>query len=269
VGVSALRANKLGFYNTAIGLNAGYNTSKQRNTFLGAYAGFGDRSGGGSSLADSGLNNTGVGAFALFSIANGTSNTAIGYNALFNDSSGINNTAVGRSVLVDVTTGSYNTAIGYLNDVGAGNLTNTTTVGARAFVTQDNSLILGSISGTNGATANTSVGIGTTAPTARLDVDANFKLGSNGSILNEIIKSTQVYNISSLTVGAVDLQTFTVTGAAIGSTVFVSPQDVLPDGITISYARASAANTVEVKFINAGTATQNPASNTFYISVIR
>jgi hypothetical protein len=50
------------------------------------------------------------------------------------------------------------------------NLTNATAIGANASVTQSNSLVLGSINGVNGATADTSVGIGTTAPAERLHV---------------------------------------------------------------------------------------------------
>jgi hypothetical protein len=130
-------------------------------------------------------------------------------------------------------------------------------------------MVLGSINGINGATANTSVGIGTTIPTARLDVDANFKLGNNGTILNEIIKSTETYDIPSLAPGAVDIQTFAVINATLGSAVSFSPLSALPDGITISYARVSAAGIVEVKVVNAGNATQNPASMSFFVGLIR
>jgi hypothetical protein len=113
------------------------------------------------------------------------------------------------------------------------------------------------------------VGIGTNSPAARLDVDANFKLGSNGTILNDIIKSTETYDIPSLAPGAVDIQTFAVSNVSLGSAVSISPLFALPDGITISYARVSAAGTIEVKVINAGTATQNPASMSFFLVVIR
>ena len=55
-------------------------------------------------------------------------------------------------------------------DVGADNLTNATAIGANAIVSTSNSLVLGSINGVNGATADTNVGIGTTAPQTRLQV---------------------------------------------------------------------------------------------------
>jgi hypothetical protein len=66
--------------------------------------------------------------------------------------------------------GSYNTLVGYLSSYGA-NLTNSTAIGAKAEVTQSNSLVLGSINGVNLATANSNVGIGTTAPAATLHLD--------------------------------------------------------------------------------------------------
>lgn len=112
-------------------------------------------------------------------------------------------------------------------------------------------------------------GIGTDAPAARLDVHANFKLGVNGTILTEVIKSTETYDIPSLAPGAVDVQTFSVPNATLGSAVSFSPLSALPDGITISYARVSAAGIVEVKVVNAGNVTQNPASTSFYIGIIR
>jgi trimeric autotransporter adhesin len=269
VGTSAFRFNKTGFLNTGVGINAGYYQKESQNTFIGAYAGMGERAPYNNVAADTGNANTGLGAFALYRVANGSNNVALGYYALSGDSSGNNNVAIGSNTLATNTTGSLNTAIGHDADVSSAALTNATAIGANAFIAQSNSMVLGSISGINGAIANTLVGIGTNTPTARLDVDANFKLGNTGSILNEIIKTTVVYDIVSLTVGAVDIQTFTVNNAVAGSTVFISPNGALPNGVTISYARVSAANTVEVKFVNAGTATQDPASNTFYITVIR
>jgi len=60
-------------------------------------------------------------------------------------------------------------------------LNNATAIGAHAKVTQDNSLVLGSINGVNNATADTNIGIGTTAPKARLDVTGgNILVGSPG-----------------------------------------------------------------------------------------
>jgi hypothetical protein len=69
---------------------------------------------------------------------------------------------------------------------GATGITNATALGYRATVTQSNSLVLGSINGVNSATANTNVGIGTTAPKQPLDVasgDAYISKRGSGLIL--------------------------------------------------------------------------------------
>jgi trimeric autotransporter adhesin len=509
VGVSSFRFNKTGIENTGVGINSGYYQKGSSNTFLGSYSGFGST----TIAADTGIHNTGIGAYSLYNSGNGNRNIASGNYALYNNTGGSNNAAFGYFSLENNTTGSNNTAIGYNANTSAGTLNNAAAIGANAYVTQSNSLILGSINGTNGATANTNIGIGTTAPVARLhvadssvlfsatglvpatqgnppvsgagrrmmwyadkaafragyvgnnnwnkdsignysfatgrdtratgdystamgwatiargdfstamgynatasgfystamggfttasdsystamgyntiananistamgasttasgnfstsmgrfttasgfissaigdstiaggdfstamgnrtisrgyagtvlgmfnnpilvgnqtsitattplfiigngdnistrsnamvvrkdgrvgigtdaptaslDVDANFKLGANGSILNEIIRSNETYDIPSLASGAVDIQTFAVPNVVVNSIVSVSPVNALPDGITISYARVSAAGTVEIKVVNAGTATQNPASNVFLFVIIR
>ncbi len=62
-------------------------------------------------------------------------------------------------------------------------------------------------------------------------------------------------------------QTISVTGAAIGSAVGISPTTALTDGLIISWARVSAANTVEVRFnLLYGTAIDPPLQN-FYFTV--
>jgi hypothetical protein len=63
--------------------------------------------------------------------------------------------------------------LGSSADVRPGNLTNATAIGAQAQVTASNSLVLGSINGVNGATADTLVGIGTTAPATTLHVKSS------------------------------------------------------------------------------------------------
>lgn len=513
VGTSSFRFNKQSPYNSGLGVNSGYYQKGSDNTFAGAYAGYGERINPANVMLDIGIKNTGLGAGALYRLCSGNYNVALGQDALLHDSSGSYNVSVGHNSLPAITSGSYNVGIGYNTNGNAGTLTNTTTIGSHAFVTQSNSLILGSISGVNGATTNTNVGIGTTAPAARLhvtdssvlfsalgivpgtpgnppvegggrrmmwyadkaafragyingnqwdndnignwsvatgrntvasglsstamgnrtlasgssstamgslttasgdystamgdstiasgtvsfasgfrstasgyystamgenttasgnystamgrsttasgdyatatgnnagalgavstamgigiqargyagtvigmyndptlspvepfpssvtplfvigngnddanrknamvvlktgnvgigtntpaarlDVNANFKLGANGTTLNDIIKSTETYDIPSLAPGAVDIQTFSIANVNFGSAVSISPLLALPNGITISYARVSAAGTVEVKVVNAGTVTQNPASMSFIVVVIR
>src|SRR6202020_2180489 len=112
---------------------------------------------------------------------------------------------------------------------------------ANAQVTASNSLILGSVNGVNGATADTLVGIGTTAPTAKLDV------GGNGNFTGPI----------TFAAGQTFPGTGTITGVTAGSglsgggtsgTVALSLNTGFSDG---RYAQLGAKNTFSgVQVIN-------------------
>ena len=118
-----------------------------------------------------GNENVADGAQALTLNTVGSNNTAIGHSALYANNTGNYNTAVGYGAFYGNNTGNYNTAIGYqAGALSFPNLTNATAIGANAAVTASNSLVLGSINGVNTATADTNVGIGITAPVARLHV---------------------------------------------------------------------------------------------------
>ena len=128
--------------------------------------------------------NTAVGGLAMNYDLTGASNTAIGYKAGMNSVSNAN-TMVGRSALINQTTGSYNAALGltagYTNttgskntflgtnaDAGSNNLSFATAIGYGAIVGCGNCMVLGG----TGANA-VSVGIGTTTPAAKLDINSD------------------------------------------------------------------------------------------------
>ncbi|MDQ7916589.1 tail fiber domain-containing protein [Mesonia sp. MT50] len=162
IGESSLSENITGSTNIAVGDGAlSYNEDGDRNTAI-----------GGSSLLlnVSGANNTATGAFSLNNNTSGFGNTAIGRGALSMNETGSDNLAIGNGTFNSNTTGDLNTGIGSYANVSTGDLTNATAIGSRAFVTQNNSLVLGSIDGVNNATADTKVGIGTTNPDAQLDI---------------------------------------------------------------------------------------------------
>ena len=60
-----------------------------------------------------------------------------------------------------------------------------------------------------------------------------------------------------------------VTGAAVGSTVIVSPRGDMEDGIVIASARVSAADNVRIKFVNSSNGAVNPAAVNFDVTVIQ
>jgi hypothetical protein len=100
----------------------------------------------------------------------GYNNTTGSYNSYFGDFTGLLNTSgdynvsVGSGSLTDNLSGSYNSAIGYNAEVNSGALTNATVLGAQARVDCSNCMVLGSVSGINGASSNVNVGIGHTSP---------------------------------------------------------------------------------------------------------
>ena len=147
--------NNVGLSNTAVGLNVLYSNTN-------------------------GNFNSAFGREALYNNASGGNNTAQGYQALYNATS-TGNTAVGYKALLTLTSGANNTALGYLADVTSGTFTNATAIGHAAKAAASNVLILGS---------GASVGIGSNAPKAKLDVvgtmsGARLLVGTGGIAVNK------------------------------------------------------------------------------------
>ncbi len=186
LGVGPLAANTSGSYNVAIGLDAlTANTTGAGNVGVGRQALRANEQGGVSvAVGDQALGaiafsvfNTAVGGRVLEALTTGVQNTAIGTAALMAATSGNNNVAVGVGAGATLTTGNGLTLVG-ANVTASDGLTNATAVGQSATVTQNNSLVLGSIAGVNGGQVSTNVGIGTTAPLDRLHVNGEVRLAS-------------------------------------------------------------------------------------------
>jgi hypothetical protein len=117
-----------------------------------------------------GNSNTANGKSALQFNTTGVLNTADGHTALGSNTTGFQNTATGNGALSSNTTGNENTALGNSANVSMGALNNATAIGSKAIVSADNSMVLGSINGSNGATNSVKVGIGVTDPSHYLTV---------------------------------------------------------------------------------------------------
>jgi hypothetical protein len=170
-----------GNFNSFFGKQAGLNnTSGFANTFFGSVAGGSNTTGPGNSFFgyDAGLLNTiGLGN-SFFGASAGRANSLGSENSFFGNGTGTNSNGVQNSfygAMAGLTneTGDSNSALGFAADFGSNNLSNATAIGAQAYVTASNSLVLGSISGFNAAAVDTNVGIGTTAPIARLHISGN------------------------------------------------------------------------------------------------
>ena len=168
IGPSALTLTSSGFQNTAVGTSAlNSNTTGANNVVIGS----------GSMVGGAGSSNTAVGYSALNGNHDGGDNTAIGEQALIATNGGRGNVAVGKlagvtSVIGNANvTGSNNVFIGFGSGPGTPTqLTNAIAIGANAIVSQSNSMVLG--------TPATKVGIGTSTPTAALDVTGGLRLRS-------------------------------------------------------------------------------------------
>jgi hypothetical protein len=93
------------------------------------------------------------------------------------------------------------------------------------------------------------VGIGTTSPATTLDVAGTYKLGSSGTALNNMIKTSfSVTDNNNFGQGATRQVTATISGATTNATVIINPRSALPAGIAIAYSYISSSNTITIGF---------------------
>jgi len=190
VGSDALTANTSGGLNTAVGsATMRANTLGGFNSAFGATALYQNTTGG---------HNTAVGYASLSSSNTSSDNTAVGFNALLSNIGGNGNVGVGANAMDNVTTGSNNTAIGTDADVSTGIVSNATAVGARAFAACSNCIVLGAVSGVNGANNNVNVGIGTTSPQQRLHVVGNIVATGSITSFSDVRFKTEITSLTNV-----------------------------------------------------------------------
>ena len=117
-------------------------------------------------------------------------------------------------------------------------------------------------------TSGGNIGINVIAPTRRLEVNGNVRIGQNGTTVNNIIKASAAGGIPAIPAGTSVIVSIPVAGAAVTSSVSVSPATALPDGLLIAYARVSAAGSVEIKFTNVAAAATTAIAPNFHITII-
>ncbi|MEM6698402.1 MAG: hypothetical protein AAF599_08400, partial [Bacteroidota bacterium] len=91
----------------------------------------------------------------------------------------------------------------------------------------------------------------------------------SGSNISGIIKAYISKDVGNINGNNGRTETFTVTGATVGSVVHVSPRTSLGGQIVIAQAWVSATNTVSVRFRNTDGGGQNPPNTTYDIVVIQ
>ncbi|QJW92390.1 bZIP transcription factor [Spirosoma taeanense] len=229
IGSKAGYLNQTGVQNTFLGFNTGYNNVGTANTFIGYRSGYGNTTGqfntfigvqtGASNTTGSsnymmgtnaGLNNTtGSGNYFLGDNAGGQ-NVSGGFNVYLGANAGNgagvngdNNVAIGFESGRTNSGGLTNTFIGFRADAAASGLQNASAFGANAKVTVSNAVVLGA--------TDASVGIGTTAPTARLEVAS----GTNG------LSGLKFTNLTSANTSAINSSKF-LTVDATGNVILAN-----------------------------------------------
>lgn len=115
------------------------------------------------------------------------------------------------------------------------------------------------------------VGVKTNAPTASLDVEGDFKLGEDGTVLDAIIQETITFRPPAVGANASVVSTQTVTGATVGSSVIVTPDEDFGNGrLVIAFAWVGSADNVSIRFTNVtGTGTVLGSDMDWHITVIK
>lgn len=156
-GEDAGDSNQTGNNNSFFGREAGeLNNTGSNNSFFGYRAGKVNTTGLNSFFgSNAGLANTTGGSNSFFGYSVGATNTTGSRNAFFGNNSGLDNTTGGMNSFFGYragdsnTTGSNNTIIGNNADVGSGNLSYATAIGAGAVVSTNNSVVLGRSDGSD------------------------------------------------------------------------------------------------------------------------
>jgi hypothetical protein len=202
IGYEAGRTNATAEGGTYVGYQAGKAATAAYNTFIGSMAGL---------VTTSGSGNTFVGRRSGQDNTEGAYNSALGYYAGESITTGDYNVFIGYQAGDTITTEDHNTGIGGYSDIAAG-VTNATAIGYRAMVTQNDSLVLGSVNGVNGSSASVNVGIGTSAPVRQLHI-----VGDQAVFRMDRPVDTAAFMLVRTDASGTPLKTFVVGANASGS----------------------------------------------------
>ena len=114
------------------------------------------------------------------------------------------------------------------------------------------------------------VGIATVTPAANLDVNGSFKLGSSGTVLGSILKtSVTITDNTNFDYNSSRTESITITGATANATVIVNPRSPLSIGLGIGYSYVSAVNTVKINITNTSGNPSSLGTIVFDITIIQ
>ncbi|QJB35537.1 hypothetical protein HF329_31235 [Chitinophaga oryzae] len=126
---------------------------------------------------------------------------------------------------------------------------------------------------------NKELGLGTSNPQATLDVNGDFKMGQNGTVLNGMIKFQMTLAISNFTINSQKQGMTNITVPAgtpalsTDATVMVSPVADLGttgNGLAIAWARVNSGSQIRICILNASTSNYTvPNGTKFNVTVIQ
>jgi hypothetical protein len=123
---------------------------------------------------------------------------------------------------------------------------------------------------------NKRLGVGTNSPAAKLDVNGDFKLGSNGTVLSSMFKlmnvpitSTTYFDYNNTNELTVDLSSY-LGGRTLstGATIILNPRSDLPNHLAVGWVRRSSDTDIRIGFINTDSSARLGTVN-FDITIIQ
>lgn len=119
-------------------------------------------------------------------------------------------------------------------------------------------------------TGTGNVGIANNNPGAVLDVNGTYKLGTSGTVLTNMIKTSVTINDATTFNNTATRQIIvTVTGANTNATIIINPRAALPAGVAIGWSYVSSSNNVTIAFINTDATARAVGNITFDVTVIQ
>jgi hypothetical protein len=145
-----------------------------------------------------------------------------------------------------------------------------TTLGSAQLVQQENRSLTFGTNGIERVRLDSigRLGVNTSSPSATLDVNGTFKLGTNGTSLASIMKVDFEIDPPVMTGFAEWICNIPCPNTTTNAVVYISP-DITMDQIVIGYARVNSAGNVQVKFTNVSTSTINIGTVMLHIAVIQ
>ena len=243
LGYSALQRNFSGSYNVGVGTNAIYNnqtgnnnvgigesalernTNGSNNVAIGASSLFNNQSSSNNTSVGhesqlnnlTGQSNTSLGYQSLFSNSGGNNNTAIGYQSLFLNQTGSRNTSFGEGSGYNITSGNNNTLVGYNTGTTISTGSNNTIIGSNISLpaATSNNIVLADGAGNRriNVDATGNVGIGTTTPISKLDVNGS---ATNATAFDDGAATTVSFDNSNLAVTSASTNAITLTNLKDG-----------------------------------------------------